>query len=170
MIAIILNVFLREVIYLQALNYLSYDLTIISIITGVSFGLLTPLLANYQPIRQSMSKNLRDSLDLSRSLSADAFSISIQKMQDVGMSMTQLALAILLVVVGILTYYGVPLSFLNNAMLAALLILGLILILVVIGMTFLCTLVYNYLERLILWITLATCCRKDRRIHSLILK
>ena len=77
MIAIILNVFLREVIYLQALNYLSYDLTIISIVTGVSFGLLTPLLANYQPIRQSMSKNLRDSLDLSRSLSADAFSISI---------------------------------------------------------------------------------------------
>ena len=86
------------------------------------------------------------------------------------MSMTQLALAILLVVVGILTYYGVPLSFLNQAMLAALLILGLILILVVIGMTFLCTLVYNYLERLLLWITLVTCCRKDRRIHTLILK
>ena len=86
------------------------------------------------------------------------------------MSMTQLTFAILLVVVGILTYYGVPLAFLNQQMLVALLILGLILILVVIGMTFLCSLVYNYLERLLLWITLATCCRKDRRIHSLILK
>ena len=76
-IAIIMNVFLREVIYIEALNYLTYDLTTVSIVIGVLFGFLTPLFANYWPVKQSMSKNLRDSLDLSRSLGADSFGISI---------------------------------------------------------------------------------------------
>lgn len=84
--------------------------------------------------------------------------------------MNQFSLAALMILVGIAVYYGVPLSFLNRNFMSAFLILGFILILVVIGMTFLCTLLFNYMERLLLWITLHTCCRKDLRIHSLILK
>ena len=76
----------------------------------------------------------------------------------------------MLIVVGVLTYYGVPLSFLNGNLLYGFLILGFVLILIVLGMTFLFSLLFNYMERLLLWITLATCCRKDRHIYSLILK
>lgn len=71
---------------------------------------------------------------------------------------------------GIATYYGVPISFINQNLFGAFLILGMILILVVIGLTFLCSLIYNYLERAILWVTLRTCCRKDLQIKSLIKK
>ena len=72
--------------------------------------------------------------------------------------------------IGISVYYGVPLSFLNLNFIVAFIILGVLLILVILGMTFLCSLLYSYLERALLWITLQTCCRKDRRIHSVILK
>ena len=43
-------------------------------------------------------------------------------------------------------------------------------ILIIIGMTFMSSLIFTYLEKALLWVTLQTCCRKDRRIHSLILK
>lgn len=41
---------------------------------------------------------------------------------------------------------------------------------VIIGLTFMCTLIFNYMERLILYITLHTCCRRDKSIHSVIRK
>ena len=41
-------------------------------------------------------------------------------------------------------------------------------LLIVLGMVFLSTLAFNYLEKLILWTTLMTCCRRDRRLYTLI--
>ena len=41
---------------------------------------------------------------------------------------------------------------------------------VIIGLTFMCTLVFEYIERLLLYIVLNTCCRRDRQVHSLIVK
>ena len=70
------------------------------------------------------------------------------------MSTNQLGLGITLVLIGTLTYYGVPLSFLNENLFVGFVILSLILIMVILGLTFMCTLLFNYLERLLLWITL----------------
>ena len=66
-IAILLNIFLREIIFTESLNFLDYNLTTRSIVLGVSFGFFTPFVANYFPIKASMSSNLRNSLDLTRS-------------------------------------------------------------------------------------------------------
>ena len=49
-VAIILNVLLREVMYNSSENALEYNLTAVSLITGITFGFLTPLFANYWPI------------------------------------------------------------------------------------------------------------------------
>ena len=76
----------------------------------------------------------------------------------------------MLVVIGTMTYYGVPLSFLHNNMFVGFVILSLILIMIIIGLTFMCTLLFTHLERLLLWILMTTCCRRDRRIHSIISK
>ena len=72
--------------------------------------------------------------------------------------------------IGVLTYYGVPLSFLNGNLFVGFVILSLILVMVILGLTFMCTLIFNYVESFILWILINTCCRKDRRIHSIITK
>ena len=125
-IAISLNILLREFIYIEALNALDYDLTLASIILGVSFGLLVPLAANYFPIKSSMSTNLRDSLDLSRNNAKNDIGIKIERLEEVGISSNQLGLGIILVLIGTITYYGVPLSFLNENLFAGFFILSLI--------------------------------------------
>mmetsp|Transcript_29049 Transcript_29049/g.36006 ORF Transcript_29049/g.36006 Transcript_29049/m.36006 type:complete len:139 (+) Transcript_29049:2084-2500(+) len=43
-----------------------------------------------------------------------------------------------------------------------------ILLFVIIGMVFLSTLLYSYVEKAILWVTLNTCCRRDRRLFRII--
>jgi ABC-type antimicrobial peptide transport system permease subunit len=59
LVAFIVNTFLREIIYIEALNYLDYNLTTASIVTGIAFGFFTPLFANYWPIKESLSRDLR---------------------------------------------------------------------------------------------------------------
>lgn len=48
-------------------------------------GLMVPLIANYMPIRQAMSKSLRDSLDIFRK-TLDSMTITITKLQNIGIS------------------------------------------------------------------------------------
>lgn len=113
MVAILLNIILRRIIFVESLNYLDYDLTTASIVTGSAFGLFTPLFANYWPIKSSMASNLRNSLDLSRNNADDGIGVKIEKLEEVGISVNQLGVGVILIIVGTLTYYGVPLSFLN---------------------------------------------------------
>ena len=51
---IIMNVGLREVIFLQAQNYMSYSISLWATILGLVFGLLMPMMANYLPIKVVM--------------------------------------------------------------------------------------------------------------------
>ena len=65
-LAWILNIMLRKIIFIESQNYMSYALSTASVVIGVTFGLIMPVLANYLPIRSAMGKNLRSSLDLSK--------------------------------------------------------------------------------------------------------
>ena len=168
-IAFIINLALREVIFLLAKNTMGYGLTASALALGISFGLLMPFLANYLPIKSAMGKTLRDSLDLNKR-KGDKFGVKVEKLEDLGMSFNQFVVAILLTGVGFTTYYFVPLAFLNENFTAAFLLLSFILQLVVIGMTFLCTLLFSSVERAVLWVTLHTCCRRDKRFYTVVIK
>ena len=56
-----------------------------------------------------MGKNLRNSLDLSRR-NKEEIGIKIEKLEDVGISVNQMIVAIVLIVIGFTTYYLVPYS------------------------------------------------------------
>ena len=71
---------------------------------------------------------------------------------------------------GFMTYYGIPLSFYSGNLSVTFLLLSLILQLIIIGLAFLCTLLFNYLERLLLWVTVRSCCRRDKRLEHVIVK
>ena len=86
LIASLLNICLREIIFIESLNALDYTLTPSSAIIGITFGLLTPLFANYWPIKSSMSYNLRNSLDMSRNSAEDAIGVKIERLEEVGIS------------------------------------------------------------------------------------
>ena len=160
-VAFIINTLLRQIIFVAAKNSLSYNLSAFSIILGVCFGFFMPMIANTMPIKDSMSKNLRSALDLTRNKD-DSVGVKIEKLEDMGISVNQMGIAFILIFVGVVTYYGVPLSFFNQNFFAAFLILSLILIMIIIGLTFMCTLIFEYLEALLLWITLNSCCKRDR--------
>ena len=84
-IAAIINVLLREIIYIGSHNNLDYGLTPLSIVFGVCFGLFMPLIANFVPIKQSMQKNLRSALDLNRNKD-ESVGIKIEKLEEIGIS------------------------------------------------------------------------------------
>ena len=50
LVAFVLNICLRMMIFLKSDNYSTYTLTTVSIVIGVSFGLIMPIISNYFPI------------------------------------------------------------------------------------------------------------------------
>lgn len=86
------------------------------------------------------------------------------------MSFNQFIVAIMLTVIGFTTYYFVPLALINENYTLVLMLLSAILMLIIFGLTFICTLLFTFIERVILWLTLNTCCRRDRRLYTVVVK
>ena len=146
---------------------MTYTIATNAVAIGVSFGLVMPLVSNYLPIRAAMGRNLRTSLDLSRR-SAGEITAKVTKLEDIGMNPIQFGVAAILVVVGFCTYYVVPYAFLKQQLSLVFTILNFLLVLIIIGLTLICVLIFPMLEQLLLWITLNTCCRKDKRFQSVV--
>ena len=71
---------------------------------------------------------------------------------------------------GFIVYYFIPLAFINGNLSLALFLLMLILLMVIIGLVFMSTLFFTVLEKAVLWVTLNTCCRRDRRLYPIIIR
>ena len=78
--------------------------------------------------------------------------------------------SIMLIVVGFSCYYLVPYALFKQYYTLMFMLLNMVLILVIIGMTFICVLIFEYLEQLMLWISINTCCRRDKRLKYVIEK
>jgi len=76
----------------------------------------------------------------------------------------------MLLVLGFITYYCVPLTFFYHKMQWFFFIFDLLLLLIILGMTFMSILIFQYLERGLLWIMMKSCCRRDKRLEVLITK
>lgn len=128
-----------------------------------------PLVSNYFPIQAAMGQNLRNSLDLNRR-NKEEIGIKVEKLADMGISANQLIVSIVLICVGFSTYYLVPYTVAKKETTMLFLLMNLILVLVILGLTFICMLLFEYLERLLLWTCINTCCRRDKRLHHVISK
>ncbi len=106
-----------------------------SIILGAILGLVLPFISNVAPIQNALSKNLRVSLDLYHR-TVNEITVSVKRLENMGMSITQLLLGVLLVALGVLTYYFVPLSFIMKKYVMFFVILNLILIMMILGLAF----------------------------------
>jgi len=148
---------------------MNYKLTTISIIIGVSFGLIMPVIANYLPIKRAMGKNLRNSLDLSRR-TTDEVGIKVERLENIGMSFNQVIVGFLLVIIGFGTYYLVPYALYEGRTTIVFILLNILLIFIIIGMTFICVMLFSPLESFCLWIMMHTCCYCDKKLHKVISK
>lgn len=71
--------------------------------------------------------------------------IAVQKLEDYGLSLAQFVMAIMLVVLGVCTYYIAPVSFLYKKYELFFLILNGLLLIMILGLTFISMLVQPYL-------------------------
>jgi hypothetical protein len=88
-------------------------LTSAAVLLGVLVGVLMPLAGVVLPIRRALSQTLRDALDVYHNVVNDTV-VRIRRLENVGASLTETFIAILLVVIGFVVYYLVPLAFIFN--------------------------------------------------------
>ena len=85
MLAAVLNVVLREMLYTVAQNESTYNLSTSSVCIGLSIGIILPLVSNIIPIQKALGKTLRASLDLYHR-SVNEISVSVKSAAEYGLS------------------------------------------------------------------------------------
>lgn len=167
--AAILNAGLRQVMFYFTHNYMGYHLSASSVGIGILVGFVVPLCANYFPIRHALGKNLRKSLDINHR-SAGELTVTITKLSDMGMSLSQLIIAILLIFLGIICYYIAPVSFLFGDLAMFFHVMNLLLIMMIMGMTFMSMLVQPYFEWMIAYCMVSWPYSKDYALFGVLEK
>ncbi|CAG9323306.1 unnamed protein product [Blepharisma stoltei] len=136
--------------------------------TGILIGTLLPLFSVYVPIKRALSATLRDSLDLYHHV-ITSLTVTILKLEKMGLSPPLLAVSFVLIFMGFLTYYLVPYAFLMQKYEVFLFLLNIILLFMIVGLTFLVHLLQPYLEQLNATIVLYLS-YYDRRLGPLVKK
>jgi len=164
LVAYFLNIVVRYIIFSFSANSTNYQLSTTAVIIGICMGLFIPFFSNIIPIQRALGKNLRDSLDLFHR-SVNELTVRIQRLQHLGLSLPQLVSAIMLIVMGILTYYLAPSAFLFQDYTLFFLIMNIILILMILGLAFISILLQPYLEVLYANAFTKCCCRRDKKLY-----
>ena len=94
--------------------------------------------------------------------------VKIKKLEEIGMDTNQLIVAVLLISIGFSSYYVVPYGFIHDDLTLVSTVMNMILVLIMLGLSMICVLVFPFLEQLILWSSLNTCCRRDKKLIKVI--
>eukprot|EP00004_Rigifila_ramosa_P022811 TRINITY_DN6304_c0_g1_i1.p1 TRINITY_DN6304_c0_g1~~TRINITY_DN6304_c0_g1_i1.p1 ORF type:complete len:1190 (-),score=307.13 TRINITY_DN6304_c0_g1_i1:20-3532(-) len=156
------TVYIASYAYVQA----SFQFSQKAVLVPVLIGLFVPILSNIVPIRRALSTTLRDSLDVYHQTYNDT-TVKIIRLEDLGMSLQQAVIALLLVMFGFMIYYLVPLSFVLGDLVIFFGILTTVLLGMLLGLIILSQSLQAKMEeimlRLILW-------GDDRKLFVLISK
>lgn len=143
-VAYFLNVIARAIIFSYAENTTNYNLSLGAIILGVCLGTLLPLISNILPIQRALSKNLRESLDMYHR-SVNELTVSIKRLEEMGFSLNQTIIAVMLVLLGGITYYVGPLSWIYGNYSLFFFVINFILIMMIMGLAFISILLLPYI-------------------------
>jgi len=139
---------------IQATQYTLYHVAMVDIemvmstktvAYGLFMGLCIPFLANVIPIQQALGQTLRNALDKMRS-SLDDVDVQFIRLESKRMSTSQLLVSLTMLTCGVISYYFVPLAALHKDFQSFLYLLNTLLLLIILGLTFLAQLVMPYLE------------------------
>ena len=145
-----------------------YFLSTSNIIFGIVAGLSIPLISSYFPIKKSLEDNLKETLTIFNKKIGDIV-VSIIKLENLGISPTTFIASITFIVIGLLTYYVAPLSFLfMNISLFLFIMIG-ILLTMLLGLIILTQLLVPHLQKLILKIIMFLSF-KDRKLELIVIK
>ncbi len=167
-VAYFLNIIARGIIFSYAENTTTYALSTGAIILGVCLGLILPLISNILPIQRALSKNLRESLDMYHR-SVNELTVSIKRLEEMGFSLNQMIIAIMLVLLGGITYYVAPLSWIYGNYSLFFFVINLILIMMIMGLAFISILLLPYIQ--VMFLKIFLCFRRsDRNLERVVKK
>ncbi len=167
-ITYIINLIVSNLLFDYSGLLVTYNLGSGTVIWSILSGILIPLAASYFPIKKALSENLKEALTIFNKKVTD-ISIQIMKLEKLGISPASTLSALLLIIMGFITYYLAPLSFFLNDFGFFLLILNFILIIMIIGLIFMLQMSIPYLEKFILYIMMISCWR-DRNLKFVVEK
>ena len=167
-IGALLNVFSRHLTFIYTVSYTTYMIAPVAAILGVVIGLLMPLGSNIWAIKRALGKKIRDSLDIFHTGISDVL-VKIVKLENFGISAFETILGLTLVVMGVMTYYLAPAAFIFNRLEIFFMILNIILVGMIIGLAFLCFLIFPMIQTLIV-IAFCNIFRFDLKLKPLIMK
>ncbi|CDW88470.1 permease-like protein [Stylonychia lemnae] len=139
-----------------------------TVFVGLIMGIVIPLMSNYIPIKQAMSKSLRDSLDVYRK-SMDEFTVKMTRLENMGISPLQMGSGLFLTIFGFICYYFIPSSLINlDFEMFYIVILG-ILTMIVLGVNLISQAFVPWIENFI--VTLIIMCKpKEKKLKPIIQK
>ena len=139
--------------YISTYTMLSPDLglNVVAWVLALCMGFLMPIVANVVPIKRALSSTLRDALDIYHK-AVQAVSVTVKRLQDVGINRSVLILSVLVVVLGLGCYYLIPISFVESNMSLFFTVFIVILVLFLFGLSMLATIVQPYLESALLYV------------------
>eukprot|EP00672_Neobodo_designis_P017589 CAMPEP_0174835642 /NCGR_PEP_ID=MMETSP1114-20130205/5510_1 /TAXON_ID=312471 /ORGANISM="Neobodo designis, Strain CCAP 1951/1" /LENGTH=1146 /DNA_ID=CAMNT_0016069595 /DNA_START=80 /DNA_END=3520 /DNA_ORIENTATION=+ len=144
----------------------TYRIAIEAVVVPLLVGIIVPVVGNAGPVRAAMSQSLRDALDVYRNKMNET-TVVATKLAELGMDPFTMMMAWLLVIVGFLVYYLVPLAFIFNELWLFFLVMNIILIMMLFGLCLITGTLQVFLERGFLWLMLWG---KEKRLHTLIVK
>ena len=144
----------------------SYRFYSSAVLLSVAVGLVMPLVANVVPISRALSRTLRDSLDVYHHVVSDV-TVRIIKLADLGLDLWQTALAVLMVVIGFVTFYVVPYASIFGQIPLFLGILNGILLGMLLGLCIIAQAVQPSIERAVLRVMLW---RYHHKLHNIVKK
>jgi NADH:ubiquinone oxidoreductase subunit 3 (subunit A) len=139
-----------------------------ALILGIVLGLVLPLIANILPIKRALSKNLRESLDMYHR-SVNELQVSIKRLEEMGFSLNQMIVALLLVLLGGIVYYLAPLAWVYENYSLFFFVINFILIMMILGLAFVSILLLPYIQLLFLNLFLLIM-RSDRILYQVVKK
>ena len=167
-ISLIANVLIRTIVFSYTISYTTYFIGTATLILGILIGFWMPIISNLLTIQKALGKKIRDSLDVFH-VGANEVYAKIVKFEDFGLSLFEFALGLTLTLIGILTYYFIPASFLFKKYELFFFALNFILILMIVGLGFVSFLILPYLQNLFVYL-ICWVIRPDLKLRSLILK
>jgi hypothetical protein len=116
-----------------------------TIVLGILTGIFIPFLSNIIPIKQALSNSLRNALDKFRP-SLDDIEVEMVRFENQGISFNQLMMSVTLLSCGLLSYFYIPRAAMKKDFQAFLYLLNVLLLLIILGLTFLAQLIMPFLE------------------------
>ncbi|CAD8092165.1 unnamed protein product [Paramecium primaurelia] len=149
----LLNTLISMYIFDMSLLISSYNIPIYALILQLIIGICMPIISNILPIKQALSTALRDSLNLFHKV-VNNIVVTVMRLEKIGISLNQTIYSIMLISIGFISYYIIPMNMIYQNFGVAIFVLNIVFITMLVGVTMIINLIQKLVEKLILYMIL----------------